>query len=189
MIIGTTFMQITPENTSRPECDELINKNIRVRHAFGTITDDPDYLPSDKNDIYRLEQKIEKLERCVYTYLPAISPEILQPHSVESRRNINLIPTPIKEKFERLSCQWKNETLFVSTILESVTHPAYQQIIGMGEQAVPLILSCLSERHDHWFWALMAITGENPVSPNHRGQLPLMANSWLEWGEKNGYIY
>lgn len=43
-------------------------------------------------------------------------------------------------------------------------HPAYQQIIGMGEKALPLILRDLRDRPTgHWFWALNAITGEEPT--------------------------
>ena len=41
---------------------------------------------------------------------------------------------------------------------------SYQKIIGMGPAVVPLILSELQKEPDHWFWALEAITDENPVS-------------------------
>src|SRR5947207_10431415 len=66
-------------------------------------------------------------------------------------------------------------TLFRST--EIALHPAYQQIIGMGKEAIPLILEELQREEDHWFWALKSITGDDPVAPSERGQLPKMTRS------------
>ena len=40
---------------------------------------------------------------------------------------------------------------------KKLKHPAYQQIISMGEAALPLILRELERNKDHWFLALMAI--------------------------------
>jgi hypothetical protein len=67
-----------------------------------------------------------------------------------------------------------------------VLHPAYQRIIGMGTAAVPFLLCELERRPDHWFWALTAITGADPVKPEHRGKLREMANAWLKWGKEQG---
>ena len=64
-------------------------------------------------------------------------------------------------------------------------HPAYQQVIGMGWDVVPCILSELETAPDHWFWALTAITGQDPVLPDHRGKLRLMAQDWVRWGTAN----
>jgi hypothetical protein len=64
-------------------------------------------------------------------------------------------------------------------------HPAYQQIIGMGPVALPFLLRALRRRPEHWFWALKAITGADPVQPEHRGQVRMMAADWLEWATKN----
>jgi len=66
--------------------------------------------------------------------------------------------------------------------------PEYQQIIGMGRDAVPLILEELQKEPDHWFWALAATTGEDPVPPEHKGKLSEMTKAWLEWGERHGYV-
>ena len=66
-------------------------------------------------------------------------------------------------------------------------HPTYQQIIGMGEPALPLIFQDLRREPDHWFWALGAITGENPVPDAHAGDLDAMTHDWLSWGEAHGY--
>jgi hypothetical protein len=66
-------------------------------------------------------------------------------------------------------------------------HSAYQQIIGLGAECVPLLLAELERTPDHWFWALRSITGENPVRPEHRGKLALMAKDWIDWGRGQGY--
>jgi hypothetical protein len=65
-------------------------------------------------------------------------------------------------------------------------HPAYQRIIGLGTAAVPLILAELEKDLDQWFWALKAITGEDPVPPESRGKMREMADAWLNWGRKKG---
>ncbi len=88
-----------------------------------------------------------------------------------------------EEKFARLAEQWRAETGMLSSLNEMAMHPAYQQIIGMGETAVPLLLRELARTPDHWFWALRAITGADPVPAADRGKLPRMAEAWLKWGK------
>ncbi len=65
-------------------------------------------------------------------------------------------------------------------------HPAYQQIIGMGDAALPFIFQELRRDPDHWFWALKAITGEDPVAASDRGQLDKMTTAWLDWAGRHG---
>jgi hypothetical protein len=66
--------------------------------------------------------------------------------------------------------------------------PSYQQIIGIGEPAVPLLLEELRREPDHWFWALEAITMANPVPKEASGKIRQMAMAWIEWGIREGYI-
>jgi hypothetical protein len=66
-------------------------------------------------------------------------------------------------RFQRLVKQWKKETAHLSNIGKKALHPAYQEIIGMGEVAVPLLLAEMRREPDDWFWALHAITGAKPV--------------------------
>ncbi|MFH1738527.1 MAG: hypothetical protein ABIH23_05925 [bacterium] len=93
----------------------------------------------------------------------------------------------IQEKFQYLATTWKAETNFSSSSREMAMHPAYQQIIGLGPAAIPFILRELEEQTDHWFWALRAITGDDPVPDSARGRIEEMAKAWLEWGRKHGY--
>lgn len=89
--------------------------------------------------------------------------------------------------FQDLVDKWRSQTAFSSSIIDIVTNPAYQRIIGMGPTAIPLILQDLSKQPDHWFWALKAITGEDPVPKQDQGDLVKMTSAWLAWGASHGY--
>jgi hypothetical protein len=94
-----------------------------------------------------------------------------------------------EEIFMKLVSTWKQETRGISATTELAMHPAYQQIIGLGELAVPLLLKELEQKSGRWFWALKAITREDPVAPESRGRTQEMVKAWLEWGRKNGYTW
>jgi hypothetical protein len=91
-------------------------------------------------------------------------------------------------RFSNLEKEWKESTPMLSSITEIVMHPSYQQIIGMGPTAIPLIFLSMRRELGHWFWALCAITGENPVSIEHRGKIKEMTEAWLDWGRKQLYL-
>jgi hypothetical protein len=88
------------------------------------------------------------------------------------------------ERFQALLRQWKADVGPLSSVTEMAMHPAYQRIIGLGREAVPLLLRELAKEPDHWFWALKAITGVDPVEPAHRGRVKDMADAWLLWGKE-----
>jgi hypothetical protein len=90
-----------------------------------------------------------------------------------------------EQRFHRLTEAWRASRGPASTVAKIAMHPAYQQIIGMGVDALPLILRELEREPDHWFWALEAITGENPVPPTDRGRLNEMARAWLRWASEH----
>lgn len=91
-------------------------------------------------------------------------------------------------KFQGLASRWRRETALQSSVTAIAMHPAYQQIIGLGEPALPLIFQELRREQDHWFWALGAITGENPVPDDHAGDLEAMTADWLAWSKTHGYL-
>lgn len=86
------------------------------------------------------------------------------------------------DKFNRLSEEWYNASRFMSSARDMAMLPSYQKIIGMGWTAVPFILRELDQRPTHWFWALRAITDVDPVDPENKGRVSLMASQWVEWG-------
>lgn len=97
-------------------------------------------------------------------------------------------PVTIADRFQELTEQWKNETATSSSISEIAMHPAYQAIIGLGQDVLPYILRDLQESSSHWFWALKIITGIDPVPPEDRGHIQRMTNAWLQWGKRQGLI-
>lgn len=92
-----------------------------------------------------------------------------------------------ERRFSNLVSAWKSGRGYTSSVTKLSTHPAYQQIIGMGMEAVPLILAELERHPDHWFWALKAITGADPVPIESRGDVKNMAAAWIRWGLENGH--
>lgn len=98
------------------------------------------------------------------------------------------ISKPIHERFQTLRDDWKSRTRHLSNTGQISLVFSYQSIIGMGPAAVPLILAELEREPDHWFWALEAITGENPVRDEDAGNMQASSEAWLHWGRKNGLM-
>lgn len=94
----------------------------------------------------------------------------------------------LTHRFQSLTATWRRETALRSSVTAVAMHPAYQQIIGLGEPALPLIFRELRREPDHWFWALQAITGENPIPEENAGDLEAMTIDWLAWAKTHGYL-
>jgi hypothetical protein len=95
-------------------------------------------------------------------------------------------------KFQQLVTDWRQQRGAKPSMAQAAMCSAYQNIVGMGQTAVPLLLRQLQSEGatpDHWFWALKAITGVDPVPDNERGDLMRMAQRWLEWGDQQGYAW
>jgi hypothetical protein len=95
------------------------------------------------------------------------------------------IPLETRILFGKLVDQWRRDTRMRSAADVMIMHPAYQQIIGLGPAAVPLLLEELSTRPNHWFWALKAITREDPAQGITAFEEAVGA--WLQWGRDHGY--
>jgi len=93
----------------------------------------------------------------------------------------------IETKFFTLKQRWEENTAMLSSITEIAMHPDYQQIIGMGPIAIPLIIRELKNKPNHWFWALKSISGEDPVTPEKRGRIKEMTEAWINWWEESQY--
>jgi hypothetical protein len=127
--------------------------------------------------------------------LPIVQSKCIdQDIQIEGLYKSRLIPFPSPQesndvkKFRELKSQWETDTAILSSDIEIAIHPAYQEIIGMGEDVIPLILSEMGKKPGNWFWALKSITGEDPILPEHRGKVEEMTKMWLNWGREKGYI-
>jgi hypothetical protein len=94
----------------------------------------------------------------------------------------------LERKFTTLAAQWRNETAHISSITKQVMNFNYQRIIGMGPAVLPILFRELERKPNYWFWALEAITGENPTRPEDIGDIQKMAESWLDWARSRGYL-
>lgn len=119
---------------------------------------------------------------------PEEVPEVA--HAMATVQSLLVQPgeSTLERTFTMLAGKWRADTALMSSATDMAMHPAYQRIIGMGHQVVPLILRELSREPDHWFWALTAITRENPVSPEDAGKIRKMTHMWLEYGKQRGLL-
>jgi hypothetical protein len=98
---------------------------------------------------------------------------------------------PNEIEFRYLAEQWRAERGVASSTTEILLCPSYQSIIGMGQRAVPLILTEIESEGDdpdQWFWALQVITRANPVAEEDEGNFEAMAQSWIAWARRR-YIW
>jgi hypothetical protein len=91
-------------------------------------------------------------------------------------------------KFHELAAQWSRETAHLSSTTARLAHPAYQSIIALGQDALPLLIEQMKAGRGHWDAALRTITGENPVPVEHAGKFRLIATDWVHWAEKRGLL-
>ena len=93
----------------------------------------------------------------------------------------------LEQQLRRLEGIWKSETAFLSDPARITLHPAFQEIVSMGEAVVPLLLRDLQQKPSLWVWALPRITGAQPVAVENAGNIMKMSEAWLRWGKDNGY--
>jgi hypothetical protein len=98
-------------------------------------------------------------------------------------------------RFDELATKWKKtRTPWRSFSGDLMRDPNYSQIVGMGPAAIKFILWELQAEIDSgkvtdWFYALWAITDENPIPPEAQGKPIEAAKAWIEWGKRKGLIY
>lgn len=93
----------------------------------------------------------------------------------------------VQRRFNELRERWLRESALLTSTDASML-PSYQAIIGLGPAVVPLILRDLRETGPHWYWALKAITGADPVPRAARGHVEAMRQAWLTWGWERGLV-
>jgi hypothetical protein len=93
-----------------------------------------------------------------------------------------------ESKFAALSRQWRQEIAAESSLSRITGNINYLRVIAMGEKVIPLILKELKRAPAPWFVALRALTGQRDIGAEHSGNFRKIADSWVEWGERRGYI-
>jgi hypothetical protein len=114
--------------------------------------------------------------------LSAVEREIAQLKS-------QLVSDSTAHLFATLLETWRNDTRFQSDQSAILAHWAYYRLIGLGPAVLPHIFRDLHAGGGPWFVALQAITGEDPVAPEHRQSVQLMRQDWLAWGRARGYVH
>jgi hypothetical protein len=94
----------------------------------------------------------------------------------------------LRKEFYAHVKKWYDDTAFKSSVSDIVLHPSYLRIIGMGPAVIPLVLDELPKQPAHWFPALEAITGANPIPDEDRGRIKRMVQHWLDWARAEQLI-
>ncbi len=101
---------------------------------------------------------------------------------------VAMIPAQsVEQRFRELEHTWREETGHLSSYSKRFHHPAFQEIIRLGEPVVPLMLRDLEKQPGLWVWALPVITGDNPVPNEEAGKIARMSEAWVRWGKEKGY--
>src|SRR5437870_4870848 len=96
-------------------------------------------------------------------------------------------PETLEQRVARLLARWRAEVAPLSSSTRRLAHPAYQEIIALGTEALPFLIRDLQQTRDgHLSKALTAITGAHPVPPEARGRISEVAEAWLRWAEAQG---
>jgi hypothetical protein len=93
----------------------------------------------------------------------------------------------IKKDFDLLAEQWHRETRFFPSATKMAMHPAYQGIIALGQDVIPLVLHDLQRTRAHWLWALHVLSRFQDPAPEG-ATFSEAVDAWLEWGENRGLM-
>jgi len=113
-------------------------------------------------------------------------------HTAPERWERTFEPEELTERFELeeifsgLVDTWRKATGGYSLTVRRYAHPAYQAILVLGPEVVPLVLRELQTRPDRWFEALKVLTKEDPTKPTDSFEQAVTA--WLHWGRRKNLI-
>jgi hypothetical protein len=94
----------------------------------------------------------------------------------------------VDQKVERLLKQWDDDTAYLSNSQKIQSHPALQEIIELGQSALPTLFRHLEmTRSGHLSRVLTVITGAHPAPPEIRGNGGEIASVWLAWSKDHGF--
>lgn len=135
--------------------------------------------------------------RATDTEMPALPAQVAEARSEETAGALPEVQQPVlgqaaaeanrvEAEFRPLVEQWRKDTRHTSSVTTMVSHPAYQRIVAMGRDVLPLLFKELLEHPDHWLVALNAITHEDPAPESATFNEAVQA--WLTWARAAGYL-
>ena len=91
----------------------------------------------------------------------------------------------LSRRFDVLADAWVKDTEAYSSVGSIRAHRAFPLLTAMGRHAIKRALLRLKngDVRVHWLILLKSISGEDPVPPENRGRVHLMAQHWLKWGK------
>lgn len=173
----------------------VINLEVKSNSNHGLCLNVQHFLPGKKFDI---ERKLNEVVLSVkagsfsnpfmdFVEVRQVKTSVTKYRSVDhGYYALELEQVELQSTFQKLAEQWQNETAILSSIKKKIEHPAYQEIIKMGQTALPLILRELQREPNHWFWALFTITGQDPTNPED--DFDQAVEAWLQWGKDKRLI-
>ena len=98
----------------------------------------------------------------------------------------SIIDQHLETEFNSLAKQWREDTLYYSSLTDICFHPAYQTIMAMGREALPFVFRELEKQPDHWFYALKFMVREDVA----KGAVNLAEARlrWLDWARREKYL-
>lgn len=170
---------------------------MRLVYSGGIATAKEDFFnpppPEQKDEPGRFAEAVEyarnlsaiqsEVRSIIEGYASQIAEQLAATHSQTQQRS-----SSVAQKFQELAQHWRSETAHLSSVTKQVMHPSYQRIIGLGPAVLPTLLQELRKESGYWFWALNAITGEDPVRSEDLGDIPRMTEAWLNWGKQHRLI-
>ncbi|MGH7136456.1 MAG: hypothetical protein ACREHD_12005 [Pirellulales bacterium] len=144
-------------------------------------------LPPDVEHVVR-EHAARSGQDVTTFVLQAVEEKVAKAKAPDGAGSANEVESPLEKKFLALAAIWRYSAGPASSVTQLVAHPAYLQIIGLGRPVLPYLFRELARQPDHWFDALAAITGDDPIPMEAEGNISAMSDAWLTWGRSHGYL-
>ena len=93
----------------------------------------------------------------------------------------------IRARFRHLFDVWDKDTFIFSSPHQIYNHWAYEELVNLGEPAVPYMLGELQRGRSKVVAALRTISGESLVQ-GLRLTTEEIVERWLAWGEDKGHV-
>lgn len=91
----------------------------------------------------------------------------------------------VGERFRALYDEWEEATGGLSNPRTTMAHPAFKEMVAMGEAILPDIFEEMTEgRRMEGIMLLHTITGEVPFPREEAGNVARMTERWFEWWAK-----